>query len=991
MMSTTNQQSVSLADGTLSRNARVNYEFGLVLGVNEFRQEQDYFLHKDYLYNRAFQGYGTVSGLHVTAEPLPGKEVQITVSPGMAIDQFGRPIVVGSEECARLAAWLAKQEQQKQGTIDAHRDDDTGELHVYIVASYDDYPDQLVPIAGQACNTGDTSPVPSRIRDSYEIDFSWEPPAMPAWDSVRYFAKLLAQVRIKSGGERNDVEELIEQIRKLDQLGANGLNASPSSEDDKDNDETGADGEKEDDGKEHDHEDKDEKDDDDDGKEVIERLWYIPADEAREALDRIFTVWVTEARPKLTPNVLDPTIDGANADARILLARIDFTLDDDFPDSDPKIEDFDPPDSGGRPFLLHAQTVQELLLLGRRETMGYEGNGRVQQAREFATLQVRNSSTLCAWVHHPEALILGEDGGDWGEALEVRCDGRPLKIARVEQVDDTSLNVFEITVKAEEEEGSTGVLMGPRGRVELIFKVDEIDVERDDDDDDDEGDDHDDGDKDESPGEELEEGLDKVEDTLERGVKKVGEELEESAERLGDVVEEGAGLLEEGAGEIVEDIGKGVRKVGEVLEHELGVGEGIERAGAKIAKAGERVEKKGEKRGGDAVLDEQRLDKEEDEDKEEEDDEDKEEEDEEKLSLGKSIARLGIGYVGFDHEEKTITVYTIANRIPVHDLVTFFTFDEQTDVTNKSVPATALKGATVAERFLALWFHTDDPVKLPAQVRVRRTFINLQTQDLLFKTTPPPGTTFSSFWALEPQEGTAALEPGELLTVIFDTNEMFIGGDDASETLTEAMKEEHLSCVGYDGNHTIELYHQVSFPAQVGSEQPITAKLAVQERERRRERETREMMTPAQPFVTITVTRLTTFNGKIEVNAELWFHIAPNPSDETVSFTEDLTFEVLHEGGSPSRRMKIGKIASTRATQVQHNVFTTMLTLPQPSQGQVAYYLRWRFPLEGNPVNVRGGDPHASLGDYIRSTGIRFEGHGTDAIVANMRIPAPLP
>ncbi|HEY6408995.1 MAG TPA: hypothetical protein VIY29_16160, partial [Ktedonobacteraceae bacterium] len=265
-------------------------------------------------------------------------------------------------------------------------------------------------------------------------------------------------------------------------------------------------------------------------------------------------------------------------------------------------------------------------------------------------------------------------------------------------------------------------------------------------------------------------------------------------------------------------------------------------------------------------------------------------------------------------------------------------------------------------------------------------FINLQTQEMQFRTAAPSGATFSSFWALEPQEGTAPLEPGELLTVIFNTDEIFIGGDDASETLTEAMKEEQLSCVGYDGDHTIELYHQVGFPERSSSEQPITDKLAAQERGR----ETREMVVYAQPFVTVTVTRLTTFNGKIEVTTELWFHISPDPGDENVSFTENLTFEVLHEGGNSARRMRIGRIDSTPATQVQHNVFSTMLTLPQPYQGQVAYYLRLRFPLEGNPVNVRGGESHASLGNYVRSTGIRFEGHGREEIVAYMRIPVPL-
>ena len=47
---------------------RVCYSTGLVLGVDEFRQEQEYFLAKDRLHQRALHGYGTVCGLKVSIE-----------------------------------------------------------------------------------------------------------------------------------------------------------------------------------------------------------------------------------------------------------------------------------------------------------------------------------------------------------------------------------------------------------------------------------------------------------------------------------------------------------------------------------------------------------------------------------------------------------------------------------------------------------------------------------------------------------------------------------------------------------------------------------------------------------------------------------------------------------------------------------------------------------------------------------------------------------
>ena len=103
-------------------------------------------------------------------------------------------------------------------------------MQVYITVNYCDFPDAIVPVAGQGCST-DTTPVPSRIRDSYDIEFSWSPPQMPAWDAIRCFSKVLARIRIKSGESRNDEEDIIELVRKLDQPDAIDLCAPPSDDD----------------------------------------------------------------------------------------------------------------------------------------------------------------------------------------------------------------------------------------------------------------------------------------------------------------------------------------------------------------------------------------------------------------------------------------------------------------------------------------------------------------------------------------------------------------------------------------------------------------------------------------------------------------------------------------------------------------------------------------------------------------------------------------
>src|SRR5205807_9629937 len=84
-----------------------------------------------------------------------------------------------------------------------------------------------------------------------------------------------------------------------------------------------------------------------------ESFLRLPLETAHEALDRIFTVWVTEVRPRIQPSLSDQC--SPAMDAGILLARLDFGLANNNTD----IVDLGVPDDTGRPFLLHTQLIQE--------------------------------------------------------------------------------------------------------------------------------------------------------------------------------------------------------------------------------------------------------------------------------------------------------------------------------------------------------------------------------------------------------------------------------------------------------------------------------------------------------------------------------------------------------------------------------------------------------------------------------------------------------
>ena len=90
--------------------ARVYYQTGRMLGVEDFQAEQDY--HRGRLARALLQlfGTGTAYGLKVQTDNNPdlGK-LEVQVTPGVALDRVGRIIEVPRTICIRIQNWLAQQ------------------------------------------------------------------------------------------------------------------------------------------------------------------------------------------------------------------------------------------------------------------------------------------------------------------------------------------------------------------------------------------------------------------------------------------------------------------------------------------------------------------------------------------------------------------------------------------------------------------------------------------------------------------------------------------------------------------------------------------------------------------------------------------------------------------------------------------------------------------------------------------------------------------
>src|SRR5438067_909759 len=134
---------VSADNAPLVPTKRVNYTFGMVLGVDDFRQEQTHFEWKHQLSNRLLHGYGTVCGLQVSAQAVINPpDVEIRIAAGYGLSPQGKWMWVEQDQCARLGAWLQRQEVVLSPPVTP------GRHTVYVTLCYVECETDLVPIAG---------------------------------------------------------------------------------------------------------------------------------------------------------------------------------------------------------------------------------------------------------------------------------------------------------------------------------------------------------------------------------------------------------------------------------------------------------------------------------------------------------------------------------------------------------------------------------------------------------------------------------------------------------------------------------------------------------------------------------------------------------------------------------------------------------------------------------------------------------------------------
>jgi len=186
----------------------VNFTTGMVLGVDDYRQQFAYHSARDKWMVREFHGYGTLSGLAVRQEIDGTEGPRIMVTAGSAAAPSGQMVCVGREQCAFINAWLQREDVTAE--INALAVDPPpatqAEFSVYLTLCYRDCAVAPVPIPGEPCRSDEELMAPSRIADDYSLSFSLERPAMTEAEAISELAAYIASIAVEEGGEDDPAE-----------------------------------------------------------------------------------------------------------------------------------------------------------------------------------------------------------------------------------------------------------------------------------------------------------------------------------------------------------------------------------------------------------------------------------------------------------------------------------------------------------------------------------------------------------------------------------------------------------------------------------------------------------------------------------------------------------------------------------------------------------------------------------------------------------------
>jgi len=141
---------------------RNKYFNGKLMTARDFEDEQAYHIEKRKHHHRYLHGYGIVCGLRVVPTH-PAQRRYVIVEPGVALDPWGREIVVCEPTECELIEGGEPERCDKSNSL-------------YIVLEYRETGAEPIPIPGEPCSSEEENIAPSRIRETFQLSLRPEPP-----------------------------------------------------------------------------------------------------------------------------------------------------------------------------------------------------------------------------------------------------------------------------------------------------------------------------------------------------------------------------------------------------------------------------------------------------------------------------------------------------------------------------------------------------------------------------------------------------------------------------------------------------------------------------------------------------------------------------------------------------------------------------------------------------------------------------------------------
>lgn len=149
---------------------RLRYFFGKRMGVADFVDEQRYHQGKLRFHDQHLHGAGLLCGLGVTRQSTT--DVILRVGKGAAIDDCGREIVVGYDQCIDLDAWYQRAVTDQRATTPtwpAAALDASGHLPLVVAIRYRECAAGPEPAPRDTCSCDATGCDNGRVREEFEL------------------------------------------------------------------------------------------------------------------------------------------------------------------------------------------------------------------------------------------------------------------------------------------------------------------------------------------------------------------------------------------------------------------------------------------------------------------------------------------------------------------------------------------------------------------------------------------------------------------------------------------------------------------------------------------------------------------------------------------------------------------------------------------------------------------------------------------------------